>query len=119
VFANVNLVQDQVITWCDGTLHSHQSTDIVQNQYTIEIAQQKQKGVDTPSSLFLWGNQHPKLGRGLGTFINRPKRGQRANCIFDVDSNRKIVWIKAIKNIKKDKELVLSYGRGFRISKDL
>jgi hypothetical protein len=119
VFANTDLVQDQVVTRCDGTLHSHQSTDIVQNQYTIEIVQEKKKGVDIPSSLFLWGIQHPKLGRGLGTFINCPKRGQRANCIFDVDRNRKIVWIKAIKNIKKDKELVVIYGRGFRIPKGL
>jgi hypothetical protein len=43
VFANVNLVQHQVLTRCDGTLHSHQSTDIVQNQYTIEIVQEKKK----------------------------------------------------------------------------
>jgi hypothetical protein len=73
VLANVNLVQDQVVTRCDGALHSHQSIDIVQNQYTIEIAQTKKKCVDIPSSLFLWGNQHPKLGRGLGTFINHSK----------------------------------------------
>jgi SET domain len=117
VFANADLVKKQVVTRYDGEIHHHESIDNHVRQHTIKVEQKKKKGNDTSSYLYLWGLTNPMVGRGLGSFLNRPKRGQRANCIFEVDDDRKTVWVKALKNIKTGTELVASYGHGFRIPK--
>jgi SET domain-containing protein len=117
VFANTKLVEDQMVTRYDGTIRQHLSTNLRTRQYTIKVEQKKKKGNNTSSYLYLWGLTDPMVGRGLGSFINRPKRGQRPNCIFEVDDDRKTVWVKALKNIKKGTELLVSYGHGFRIPK--
>ena len=113
VFANTKLVEKQIVTWYDGECHP----DRVLGQYTIAIKQKKSKdGNDnTPSYLYLCGLTEPQLGRGLGSFINRTPRGRRANCVFDVDSDNKTVWITACKNIRQGTELVATYGHTFRI----
>ena len=72
------------------------------------------------------GLKQPVRYRGMGSFINREERSlgkeYYKNCVFLKErcpkfSNKPLIVIKAITNIKVGDELLTVYGKGYRISK--
>lgn len=107
VFAKVELRKGDIITWFAGELAFEAATD---STYTIRIG-----------DCYLNGISEPKQGEGLGSFINREERGDRATCkncefvCFGVGSHP--VYVEVTKDIPAGYELYTTYGRGYRIDK--
>ena len=111
VFANTQLMAQQILTKYEGELRENLPEDSLEKQYTIEIEQMKPNNHRVPGKHYLVGLREPKVGYGLGSFINHSDELQ--NCEFVVDSDRRTVWVVATKNINEGEELYVTYGKDF------
>ena len=111
VFANIQLMERQIFTKYEGELRETPPEDSHEKQYTIEIEQMKRKKHRVARKHYLVGLCEPKVGYGLGSFINHSEELQ--NCEFVVDSDRRTVWVVATKNINEGEELYVTYGKDF------
>ena len=64
---------------------------------------------------YLFGNSHPQVGNGLGSFINRSLA--KKNCEFVEDEDYQQLIVVATKKIKKGLELFTTYSRGYRLKR--
>ena len=103
VFAETAFRKGDIITKYEGRIWRKKPTDEVELKYTYQFNNGK----------YLVGINEPKEGMGLGSFVNRPNRGAKANVCF-FESNQK-VFIEVFQDIKKGDELLCHYGKGFKI----
>ena len=62
---------------------------------------------------FIDGLRDPVLGRGAGSFINRPNQAEHCNATFDcVDG---FVFARALRDIASGEEIFVNYGKGSTI----
>ncbi|MDR0793266.1 MAG: SET domain-containing protein [Chitinophagaceae bacterium] len=59
--------------------------------------------------IFAWGNSCKKAAVALG-YISMYNHSYNANCNYEMDYDNEIMYIRAVKNIKKGEELSINYN---------
>lgn len=103
--AGNSIQQGDIITKYEG----HVVNTIPMNaKYTYKMAKNK----------FLEGINHPELGKGYGSLVNRANNQHKANCAIVSNKTNDQVLIRATKyigNYRRDTELYCKYGKGYHI----
>ncbi|CAK4723659.1 unnamed protein product, partial [Aphanomyces euteiches] len=77
--------------------------------------------LDHENKLYMEGINVPKIGKGVGSFINREERGNsltRKNCEFEyTPGGARKLWTVVTKKIKQGQELFTTYSRGIRFTR--
>lgn len=100
VFANTNFRKGDAITIYSGEKVDNEPND---SEYAIQLQ----------DGSYMFGNNTPQVGNGLGSFINHSS--VKKNCEFVEDGDYQKLIIVATKKIKNGNELYTTYSRGYRL----
>jgi hypothetical protein len=110
VMRDKQIEKDTVLTEYSGVKLSADRLSVLQ-KYSDSSYQNKDVQVGRYLSYdYIRGIEEPEIGQGMGSFINRPPKGGKANVKFHYALDK--LWIQAISVIKQGSELYICYNSG-------